>query len=53
MNDLVPQKAQLVATELGEAGLEVLPVAFDVTAAAAVRAGLATVSEKSGPSTSW
>ena len=49
VNDLVPQKAQLVATELGEAGLEVLPIAFDVTDAAAVRAGLATVSEKIGP----
>ncbi len=49
VNDLVPEKAQLVATELGEAGLKVLPVAFDVTDLDAVRAGLATVSDRIGP----
>ena len=49
VNDLVPERAQLVARELGEAGLKALPVVFDVTDADAVRAGLATVSDRIGP----
>lgn len=49
VNDLVPEKAQRVATELGEAGLNVFPVAFDVTDSDAVRAGLTTVSDAIGP----
>jgi len=48
VNDLVPDKARAVARDLGEAGCNALAVAFDVTDADAVRAGVATVTDTLG-----
>ena len=48
VNDLVPDKAQAVAGELDKAGFNARAVAFDVTDAAAVRGGVATVADTLG-----
>jgi NAD(P)-dependent dehydrogenase (short-subunit alcohol dehydrogenase family) len=45
VNDLVADKAKAVATHLGEAGCTAAAVAFDVTDADAVRAGVATATD--------
>jgi NAD(P)-dependent dehydrogenase (short-subunit alcohol dehydrogenase family) len=49
VNDLVPEKARAVATDLGDAGLDARAVAFDVTDADAVRAGVGAVNDDLGP----
>ncbi|CAN7419905.1 SDR family NAD(P)-dependent oxidoreductase [Phenylobacterium sp. LjRoot225] len=51
VNDFVPERAAAVAAEIEAMGVPAIPVVFDVGDLAAVRAGVATATEKLGPVT--